>query len=718
MKNLFFRLQHGAFMNYKSTIFLAVTFIVAIPATLLPSMGPSKPAKIDQAAPLPPGMSEEDMKMFAEFIDSLDQETIDALTAIGEEIIKEADELGVDPFEYIELQAQMQKEMEEKAEKPLKSEPKKDQTAPIKPISTINLADAQNIQEIFKGIAKIVSSIMQKAASDINLANAILPFKYRLDDLIFYATALANDKMLKHLNDPSFATLNDTAKKLYLDLSKLNDQFIVHEFSLEGTNPYEALDLPKTASQQDIIKAFQKLTKSIDPDLLELQLIRDGKTDQEIKVEVEKARKKLQAINDAYAMLRNQEESKYILENILNSVAQAIDSKKMLEEAKKVIQKYDPEAAKLKQEQEKTEGEARKKQEEFIKKRPIVTRSFKMPPAKLGKTSGKKSYDDFGNYGDLGGSGFAKEPKNDFTPTTLPTKKSDKEQGKKKEDKDKKDKEEKKEKGKDTKGKAGKPADQTAKGKEGKKELSSDVLKAVTRIEVEFDGLKDLIKNNKFLSKGEGFVEEEEEEIVKGHGLPEFLTRDLKPAEGSEPKRTDQDQQQEALLEAQPVIKLINELTHRFKTMEKSIKKTLSDKFKDKKDEENQFKEEVAKLFNKFEESNEYKSVRLLLDDEHGLKDNLTSIVKNVSESVTAPGPTNINIPKKNAILNASEATEKNKEEGEGKEEEEGEPYIKTLRDFYKKVKKLVGPKDGNNKPGQPGIIRSPKASATKFTKK
>jgi hypothetical protein len=158
-------------MKSKSTIFLfsALLFfmISLIPHAFFagmkmekPSATKTAPAKTDQKAAakpqLPPGMTEDEMKMFSEFIDSLDQETIDALTAIGEEIIKEADELGIDPFEYIELQAQMQKEFEEKGEKAEKGKAPVEKPKAEKPAAPVApTADTQTAQEVFNGIQKL-----------------------------------------------------------------------------------------------------------------------------------------------------------------------------------------------------------------------------------------------------------------------------------------------------------------------------------------------------------------------------------------------------------------------------------------------------------------------------------------------------------------------------------------------------------------------------------
>ena len=386
-------------MKCKSTILLLSFLLFSVMTSVFNVYAPPTPAeaaatKNSSMPQMPPGMTEEEMQMFTEFIDTLDQETIDALTAIGEEIIKEADELGIDPFQYIELQAKMQEEFEEDTEKAIQESL---QDVGPKKTPTSFSAEALTAQSVFKGIAQIIPIIIQKASSDINLSNEILPFKYRLDDLVYYFSKLSEDKMLAYISDPLFAPLVENAKKLYTELVTLNDQFYVPEFDITGKNPYEVLDIPRTASQKDIVAAFDKISKITDPDMLELQLIREGKTDQQIIQEVNQATARFQKITDAYLNLRSKEEAFFILSRILDAITQTVDTNKIIEEAKKVLQKYEPEAEKLKKEREKLEEEARKTQDAFLKKRPIRSQSFAMPaPSRKYKPSTSRDKSDFG----------------------------------------------------------------------------------------------------------------------------------------------------------------------------------------------------------------------------------------------------------------------------------------------------------------------------------
>lgn len=640
---------HKSILIYASYIFIiGALFASPLYSALGPSSavgGPNKPP----AGQFPMDMSEEEMKMLTEFIDNLDQETLDALNAIGEEIIKEADELGIDPRDYIQLQAQAQQEYEEKTEK-VKGTPVTSPQAS---------AEAQIVQELFKGIAKIIPEIMQKSVSDINLSNDILPFKYRLDDLVYYCTRLADEKMLKYLADSNFKTVIDDARNLYKALTMLNDQFVVAEFNLEGEDPYEILGVSRSASQNDIVAAYDKLVRIIEPDRLELQLIKDGKTDDEIKKEVARAKARFDSVNNAYDTLRSKEEASYILNKILDAISEAVDTKKIVEQATKILQLHEPEVLKLKKEQEKLEAEARKTQDAFIKKRALVSRSFNMPMPK--QKGGGKRYDE----GRGGHAGYAptKAPKKQETvkPTKISTPGAKgggggakPPTGKKPEDKEGKEKKNKKGGAKPAaKGKPGEPA----KGKEGevKKPATHEVSEALGAIDVSLTGIKKVIKHHK-------------EMINEANQLSAFMTTAFTGTP------------EEIAKQKEAYTKFLKELSDAFVLLESSVRSGLKRFEKaEKKEELKQYKDQVAERIKKFEKLDKYALIRILFAKDF------------------APG-------KVIQIKGENKGMSKDKEDllfaaiAEGSEE----PYLDSIRDVYKNVKSKVMPKEETKKPGLP----------------
>lgn len=516
-------------MKIKSIVFFLCTLISFNNTPLYASAGPSKKTDMEDL-----GLSEDDMKMFTEFIDSLDEETINALTAIGEEIIKEADELGIDPFEYIEMQAKMQEEYD-------KTPPPAPALAPGKvtePEKKAPIVDVGMI-ETLENLIRLIGDIRQKAAHDKEYANQLIPYKYRLDDLVFYLNILKNPLLIKYFSDKEFESLTTNIKQLYARLAELEPQLNIKEFSLEGKNFYEILDLPRTATQDEIVQTYQQKIASSNPQTLEARLIRQGKTKEEINKALDEVNASFNSLNEAYTELRNQEEAKYIFDQILAAFSQATDQQLILEEIKKLLKKHEPEALKTQQEREKVEAEARKLQEEALKKRALPGRMvFSMPPP-LPPFS---SYEPPVSGGDFfGSSSFGATPS--LTPPTSAgikakggSKGTDK-AGKKK-DGDKKKKKKKKKKGEDTKG--------GDKGKAGEKLPSKvnaqvAIIKSIIKdFSKAIENKKDLLGSFKELMTTPLTQPYLEDEIKKLAELQNFIKIDLKGILVTIPKKIKQ----------------------------------------------------------------------------------------------------------------------------------------------------------------------------------
>jgi len=517
-------------MKTKSIIFFLCALLFSNNILLYSASAPSKATTQTNNGAQKPGMpdfdlSEEDMKMFNEFIDSLDEETINALTAIGEEIIKEADELGIDPLDYIEMQAQMQEDYE-KPTSLLPTQPAKTTEVEKKAIIPIDI----NTVEMIKNLIILIGDIRQKTAPDTDYANQLIPFKYRLDDLVYYLNLLTNEKLTKFLAEKEFEPLSLTLKELHTRLAELEPQLNIPEFSLEGKNFYEVLDLPRSATQDDITQAYQQKIAAINPQNLEARLIRQGKDTAEIAEAVDEAKVKFAVLNEAYTELRNQEKSNYIFDQILAALSKATDEQLILEEIKKLFKKHEPEALKTQQEREKIEAEARKLQEDALKRRPLPGRMiFSMPPPQPSYSSYDPGFAGGGDF--LGGSNYG-----GVTPTLTPPASAgikarggggDKKTGAKKDGDKKKKKKKKKEDTKKT----------VEKGKDGKKpELPSKVNAQVAIIKdkikefsKKIEGKKDLLgwKFKEFMITPFLSPYDDEKTLKKLAELRDFIKLDL-----------------------------------------------------------------------------------------------------------------------------------------------------------------------------------------------
>ena len=169
----------------------------------------------------------------------------------------------------------------------------------------------------------------------------------------------------------------------------------------------------------------------------------------------------------------------------------------ILEDIKKLFKKYDPEALKAQQEREKLEAEARKTQEEALKKRALPGRMvFSMPPPQP-SYSGYEPPLPGGDFGFPGAYEGFKTP--DLTPPPsagIKPRGGEGAVGGKKDGKDKKDakKKKKKEKKEKEKGKEEKPGTTPKKGGAAKEEKPELPSKVAAEVKIINDRLKDFSK--------------------------------------------------------------------------------------------------------------------------------------------------------------------------------------------------------------------------------
>jgi len=216
----------------KRFISFIVPFIFCAMSTLFAPDAPKEPS-VD----LPPDITEEQMKEFEkaldEIISGLDQETLDYLTALGEQMIAEAEAAGMNPFEYIEKQAELGQlpDIELPGTKPAQPVIAQQQPTTIKPyIPPVDAVRTKEIvQELLASLLAYIFDIRQKAASDADLSREINPFKYRLDDLVYFLHMLQNPRLGQLLTQKEFSNLFELLSAFGQQLSLIAQRFEDYE---------------------------------------------------------------------------------------------------------------------------------------------------------------------------------------------------------------------------------------------------------------------------------------------------------------------------------------------------------------------------------------------------------------------------------------------------------------------------------------------------------
>jgi hypothetical protein len=481
--------------RFLALLIFFISALVGVESIYAQIAGGSVSAADARGLPELPPLSEEELELFAQIFENMDEKTLEALAQIGEEYIKEMEAQGKDPYEIF------REPLIPPTQPPVKPKPAEPKIpAGQQPIILMPPEKTKEMRALLQEIAHKLEHIQRKAEADRELADAVKPWKYHFEDLVYFAHQLEQEKIVNYLFDKDFSPLLASIKELHQTLGMLDAQFSVPEVSIESDKSYGILGVTSRAPFPEIQQAYQNLLREKSPALIKKQL--EGKPLEELSMALDINEDQLNAINKAYQTIVTREQSKQVLARILETLHKAIYTQNIIESAKKLLQKYEPEALKIKEEQEKREATARKEQEEAIKRRPpLAPRVFE---PSFGRGGG-----DFG-YTPTGGGFFpsipsttpstpAGKPGEAVTPSGKPGekgKKEDKKKDEKKKDEKKKDekKEEKKEKEGEKKRIKEMPAstDQIKKKLDKLTDLYEDFLNYLTEKSIKHEGAVDL----------------------------------------------------------------------------------------------------------------------------------------------------------------------------------------------------------------------------------
>ncbi len=258
-----------------------------------------------QNEPLLPMPTPEEMQEIEKFLSTLSPEELDELAQIGEEIMKTAEKEGRPLFADTPTPAP------KPTEKP-KEEKKKEETKPASKDASKNgtteLSSKEKtaLQKMLSTLVEAISSIRQKATSDEKMLEVIAPLNSQLNDLTYYLNVINYSKHLVRLKDAEFSPLKEGLTKLSSQASDIDDQLVVPEL---------------------------ELSKKLSSD------------------EQKERRKKL-------------EEAEGVIKKFMSIIRTAVGEKHLLKDFERLLQKYEPEALKIKQDQE---AKAKRAGEQLIK---------------------------------------------------------------------------------------------------------------------------------------------------------------------------------------------------------------------------------------------------------------------------------------------------------------------------------------------------------------
>ena len=433
--------------------------------------------------------SPEELQAMVEDIEKNDPELFKLLQEEGRRILQEA---GIDPDSFEQPKAEIKQE-EKKA--PLSVPEKTQSPLIIQPTTEVKqtVRGIREIEHLLQSLIESLQSMRLKAHVNTSIARLLERFKRELDDLSYYLPIIKNKPIITYLATSAYTSFYMKLKSFTHKIGELEQQLMVNDLYAEKHDtPYHILAVRPGSSLKEIEAAYKRMMKAKNPQELKKQLKKEGFSLKEQKAILQENELQRRAIQEAYDLLTDINTKKRfdrdheftvsqrlsggtVSKELLSSIGKAFTdfmyNERSLEDIKKLIAQYDPEAAKhkmkieeeIKQERERVE-EAKKRPQQPSPRAPFSPRTY-YPEARAGSYQGGYSgggySPDYSSYNQpygqtaAGTSPSQQKPK-DAGSAKPDAKKEDKDKDKDKDkddkkDKDKKDKDDKKTRSKDRK---------------------------------------------------------------------------------------------------------------------------------------------------------------------------------------------------------------------------------------------------------------------------
>ena len=183
-----------------------------------------------------------------------------------------------------------------------------------KPLSLV--VDAQNAADLLHDLSKYLNSFKHKAFLQNSYKNKIKTIHKELIEFSYYLEVLRQPDLVLLLGTSEFTTLYKNLEELRTALLTYEPSIKMASSSFDEDNPYEILDIPLTATPEEIQKTYETLAALYDPEVLAERLKEQEFDEKAIQKEVKKARLFFSFIKEAYTSLKDPKQKAFIDRNL------------------------------------------------------------------------------------------------------------------------------------------------------------------------------------------------------------------------------------------------------------------------------------------------------------------------------------------------------------------------------------------------------------------
>lgn len=348
----------------------------------------------------------EELRQFFDALNNLTPAQKQELEEIGRATAERMRKQGLDPDDLDDLMKFMESEgladqQSPKVQKPPVKEEKpmpapRPQPAPLarppmkaeKP-DIIAVTSPTDTLSMIKELSQHIASLRQKAITMPAMVTKLDTLENEIAQLSFYLNVLRSPDLIKLLTSKDFVRLHGTLERLHTSFKTFEPSISAKKRStvVNPDDPYEVLELPYNATDDDIKARYTLLAGQRSPEALKKQLKEEGYDEKAQKPMLKAAQRTFDLIQNSYNALtknraqvdeslratfakesRKEASSMRAFENLFAALTAAISREQLLQQTHQLLEKHKPEELA----QMKAQVELEKKVYERSKKRITV----------------------------------------------------------------------------------------------------------------------------------------------------------------------------------------------------------------------------------------------------------------------------------------------------------------------------------------------------------
>lgn len=310
-------------------------------------------------------------EFFLNTISNMSEQELEELAKLGEQIARDMAAQGINVDEFLKEQlgefpagipgAQPAAQQPQKPSEPtiptpeIKEEPAEE--TEVRPLVALAADKKEQIDYILMTIAEKIPELIRQANNNVQYQEELAPFVPDLITVNYFVRLLRQEKYFKYIGQETFAQLFEDLKRLSNVLESQEPLLFTDENQEAIDDAFARLHVSKSASMQEIEKAYKKMVRSTNPARIQSDLEESGASLEKIAAEVERAQKQFDKIETAYYTTQRIAKSHAAFNSIVKTVAAT--SSAIIKDTQKLLKLYDPEALKIKEEHEKRAAEAK-----------------------------------------------------------------------------------------------------------------------------------------------------------------------------------------------------------------------------------------------------------------------------------------------------------------------------------------------------------------------